>query len=108
MRGSSRASLAAAKQRLIAALHGIAERQALSVGDELFAVVGLLDGDPALRRALSDPARGAHDRIGLAETLLRGKISAATLAQVTGLVGARWSSSRDLADAVEQLAVLAV
>jgi F-type H+-transporting ATPase subunit delta len=108
MRGSSRASLAAAKQRLIAALHGTAQRQTLTVGDELFAVVGLLDGDHSLRRALSDPARGARDRMGLAETLLRGKISATTLAQVTGVVGARWSGSKDLADAVEQLAVLAV
>ena len=108
MRGTGRASLAAAKERLAAALAGGTAAQASQVGDELFAVAGLLDREPGLRRSLSDPSRDRTARAGLAEALLAGKISALTLEQVTGLAAARWSQPGDLADAAEQLAVLAI
>jgi F-type H+-transporting ATPase subunit delta len=108
MRGTSRASLSAAKERLAAALAGGSAAQANQVGDELFAVVSLLDREPGLRRSLSDPSRGADARSGLAEALLAGKISSVAVEQVTALVAARWSEPRDLADAVEELAVSAI
>jgi F-type H+-transporting ATPase subunit delta len=103
MRGVSRASLTDAKEQLA----GIGGDVSL-VGDELFAVTTLLDGEAALRRLLSDPARAAAARRGLAATLLRGRVSEQTLELVTGLAGARWSEPGDLADAAEQLAVLAI
>jgi F-type H+-transporting ATPase subunit delta len=108
MRGTSRASLVAAKERLAAALAGGATAQANEVGAELFAVVAVLDREPGLRRALSDPSRDSEARSGLAGALLAAKISQTTLEQVTGLVAARWSEPADLADAAEQLAVLAL
>ncbi len=108
MRGASRAALSAAKDRLSAALAGGTATQAASVGDELFAVAGLLDREPALRRNLSDPSIAPEARAGLAGTLLSGKISDAALAQATGIVADRWSEPGDLADAAEQLAVLAI
>lgn len=108
MRGTSRASLAEAKKRLTAALAGVTAAQAGELGEQLLGVVGLLDEDPGLRRAFSDPSRDASAKAGLAEELFRGKVSAATLAQVTGLVSGRWSAPGDLADAAEQLAVLAI
>ncbi|HET9897697.1 MAG TPA: F0F1 ATP synthase subunit delta [Streptosporangiaceae bacterium] len=108
MRGASRASLAAAKDRLAAALADGTAGQATRVGDELFAVTGLLDREPALRRNLSDPAISEHARAGLAESLLGGRISGITLAQVTGLAADRWSGPGDLADATEDLAVVAI
>lgn len=105
MRGASRASLAAAKERL-AAVAGTAHDGDL--GDELFAVTTLLDGEPALLRSLSDSARDAQARTALLDELLGGKVSPATLDVLTGMVSARWSAPVDLADAVEQLAVLAI
>lgn len=108
MRGTSRASLAAAKERLSVALAGATAAQASEVGDELFGVVGVLDDTPALRRALSDPARTATARMGLASGLFTGKVGTITLAQASGLAGDRWSGPGDLADAAEQLAVLAI
>jgi F-type H+-transporting ATPase subunit delta len=108
MRGASRASLSAAKERLSAALAGRTAAEASEVGDQLFAVLGLLNREPALRRSLSDPSRDRTARIGLAEALLAGKISAATLDLVTGLVASRWSEPGDLADAIDELAVLAM
>jgi F-type H+-transporting ATPase subunit delta len=103
MRGASRASLAEAKEQLA----GLGE-DVSRVGDELFAVTTLLDREAALRRLLSDPARGAAARRALTAELLRGRVSEQTLELVTGLAGARWSEPGDLADAAEQLAVLAV
>jgi F-type H+-transporting ATPase subunit delta len=108
MRGASRASLAAAKDRLAAAVADASAAQAASLGGELFAVTGLLDREPALRRNLSDASIDAAARSGLAESLLSGKISAAAMTQVTGLAADRWSEPADLADAAEELAVLAI
>jgi F-type H+-transporting ATPase subunit delta len=108
MRGTSRASLAAAKERLAEALTGDAVASGSQLGDELFAVAGLLDRDPGLCRSLSDPSRDADARAALASDLLQAKISDAGLAQIVGLVSGRWSEPGELADAAEQLAVLAV
>jgi len=105
MRGASRASLAEARERLSAADVG---EHASQLGDELFGVTGVLDREPGLRRMLSDPSLPADAKAALAETVLRGKVSAATLEVVTGLARSHWSAPGDLADAAEQLAVLAV
>ena len=106
MRGASRASLAGASDQLsaLATTKAIAE----TMGDELFAVSRLLDAEHALRRTLTDPARPAEGKAALVRSLLDGKVSAPTLDLLAGLVSARWSASRDLADAIEELAVQAV
>ena len=58
MRGISRASLAEVEQRLEPPT---ADAQAAAeLGDELFAVAGLLASQPALRRALADPSRSSR------------------------------------------------
>jgi len=106
MRGASRASLADASDQLsaLATTKAIAE----TMGDELFAVARLLDAEHALRRTLTDPARPEAAKAALIRSLLDGKVSAPTLDLLAGLVSARWSASRDLADAIEELAVQAV
>jgi F-type H+-transporting ATPase subunit delta len=108
MRGTSRASLSAAKERLASALAGASAEPAASLGGELFAVTGLLDREPALRRNLSDQSIESAARSDLADSLLSGRVSDAAAAQVTALVADRWSEPVDLADAAEELAVLAV
>ena len=110
MRGTSRASLAYARERLAEILAGPASADpgAERLGDELFAVTGLLDNQVRLRRILSDPSRDASARQTLATGLLRGKVSGPALDVVTALVGSNWSRPADLADATEQLGVLAV
>lgn len=104
MRGASRASLAEARERLSES----AGQHAGQLGDELFGVAGVLDREAGLRRMLSDPSRQADAKAGLAEAVLGGKVSAATLDVVAGLARSRWSAPGDLADAAEQLAVLAI
>src|SRR5258708_38634959 len=107
MRGASGGSLSAAKERLAAALAGKPAAEASEVGDQLLAVLGLLDREPALRRSLSDPSRERAARNGLARALLAGKISQTTLGLVAGPGSARWAEPGDLPPPLEQLGALA-
>jgi F-type H+-transporting ATPase subunit delta len=106
MRGASRASLTQARERLAEVLAGDVDPGQL--GDELFAVTGLLDDEAGLRRTLSDPTQPAAAKTGLVQALLGGKVAAPTLELVSALVSERWSEPADLPDATEELAVLAV
>jgi len=105
MRGASRGSFVMAREQLTAALAGRADPAVL--GEELFAVTHLLDREPGVRRALTDATSPTAARSGLARRLLDGRVSGPTLDLVTGMADSRWSSPRDLADAAEELAVLA-
>jgi F-type H+-transporting ATPase subunit delta len=106
MRGASRASAAELRERLSATVTSarIAER----TGDELFAVVRLLDSEHGLRRALADPTKPAQEKTAVAKRLLHGKVTARTEDLVAAAAAARWATPGDLADAVEQLAVEAL
>lgn len=77
----------------------------LALADELFAVAHLLEGQPALRRAMSDASARPDDRAGLARRLLGSQISPAALTVVEAVVRQRWSRPLDLVEATETLAV---
>ncbi len=49
------------------------------VTDELFALSGIIDANPSLRSALSDPARSVDDKAALVDSLLDGKAVPATV-----------------------------
>jgi F-type H+-transporting ATPase subunit delta len=106
MRGVSRASLAEAKDRLATMAAGSAQPGQL--GAELFSVVGLLDAEPPLRRALADASSARDARAGLVAGLLGQRVGADAVELVSSVVTSSWSVPADLADAIEQLAVLAV
>jgi F-type H+-transporting ATPase subunit delta len=105
MRGASRASLSEATDRLAALAGSPAAGQ---LGDELFAVVGLLDSEPALRRALADSASARDARAGLAAAVLGSRVSAQAAELLGSVVTLHWSNPADLVNGLEQLAVLAV
>jgi F-type H+-transporting ATPase subunit delta len=108
MRGTSRASLAEMKDHLNEAIGDPAQAERSAVlGDELFAVVHLLDREHSLRRALSDPSKPADEKAAVATSLLDGKVSPATVELTASAVRLRWSAPRDLADALAQLAATA-
>jgi F-type H+-transporting ATPase subunit delta len=106
MRGASRASLAEAKDRLATMAAGSAQPGRL--GAELFSVVGLLDAEPPLRRALADSSSARDARAGLVAGLLGQRVSADAVELVSSVVTSAWSTPADLTDAIEELAVLAV
>jgi F-type H+-transporting ATPase subunit delta len=107
MQGSSRASLAAGRERLDTATSARGS-EPMELADDLLAVTGLLDGHASLRRALTDPGRDAETRTAALTGLLSGKVSQESVKLAGELVAMRWSQAGDLADALELLAVGAV
>jgi F-type H+-transporting ATPase subunit delta len=79
-RWTSTRDLAAVLEELgVTALVRSAGAQGPRVSDELFAVSQLVDANPDLRSALSDPARSDDAKSGLLDSVLEGKVLPATL-----------------------------
>jgi F-type H+-transporting ATPase subunit delta len=107
VRGASRASFAELSERLTA--QNITDAaSATKLADELFAVVGLLGSEHALRRALSDPGKPAREKRAIASALLHGKVTPFTEELVVAAVESRWAITGDMVDAIEQLAIEAM
>jgi F-type H+-transporting ATPase subunit delta len=103
MNGASRGALAAARERLDALTDNTTAAPA-KLADELAAVTALLDRESTLHRALTDPAQPGEAKAALVRRLLGGQLGEDSLDLVSGMVRARWSRSRDLVDALEELA----
>lgn len=103
MRGASRASYLELRDRLAEVAVGPAASE--QIGDELFAVVRLLDSEHGLRRALADSTKLSQEKSDVVRRLLHGKVSEAAEGLVADAAAARWATSNDLADALEQLAI---
>ncbi|GAA0322376.1 F0F1 ATP synthase subunit delta [Kineococcus aurantiacus] len=105
--GVAKASLAAAQQVLEAQL-AAEGADAGRTGEDLFAVTSLLDSSVGLRRALTDPSREGTAKAAFIHATFTGKISPAAVGTLVALASARWTAGRDLSDATERLAVVAV
>lgn len=103
MQGASRGSLLTVRQELNGLLQSGTE--AGSLGDELFAVSGVLGSSASLRRALTDPTSEEAKKASLADRLFGGKIGEAAQQLLRRAVGQRWTDERDLGAALEQLGV---
>ncbi|MFD5317029.1 F0F1 ATP synthase subunit delta [Streptomyces sp. NPDC127098] len=103
MIGASREAVEAARERLDA-LTDNTRVDAAALAADLAAVTVLLDRETALRRLLTDPAQPGEAKADLVGRLLTGQVSGEAVDLVSGMVRSRWSSSRDLVDAVEGLA----
>ncbi|GGQ25859.1 F0F1 ATP synthase subunit delta [Streptomyces mutabilis] len=106
MNGASREALAAARERLDA-LTDSTSVDAAQLADELAAVTALLDREVSLRRVLTDPAQAADAKAELAGRIFGGQVGGPAADLVAGTVRSRWSQSRDLVDALEELAAMA-
>ncbi|ANW18077.1 F0F1 ATP synthase subunit delta [Streptomyces clavuligerus] len=106
MNGASREALAAARESLDA-LTDNTSVDAAKLAEELAAVTALLDREVSLRRVLTDPAQSGEAKAALAGRLLGGQVGGETVDLVSGMVRSRWSRSRDLVDALEELAATA-
>ncbi|HWH01870.1 MAG TPA: F0F1 ATP synthase subunit delta [Pilimelia sp.] len=108
MESAIRESYAPAAERLAELARTEQPAAVAATADELLAVADLLGAQPALRRALSDPARRGEDRAALLRDLLGARVGAAATELVAALVAGRWPSGAALRDAVERLGVDAV
>ncbi|WP_425308798.1 F0F1 ATP synthase subunit delta [Ammonicoccus fulvus] len=78
-----------------------------TLAGELFAVVDAIEGQPALRRSLTDPGMPGEQRQALATRLFDGKVSPAAVSVVAEAAALRWGGGRALASAVERQGVRA-
>jgi F-type H+-transporting ATPase subunit delta len=77
------------------------------VSEGLFSVAALLDREPSLRRAFTDPASTPRSRQLLVDTLLGAQLAPLPLSVLRDLVADRWNSPDDLREVVERLAATA-
>ncbi|MEE1620846.1 F0F1 ATP synthase subunit delta [Zafaria sp. Z1313] len=103
MAGVSSESLAAAQAELEPKL----ATADLSLAEDLFGILGTLDGNAGLRRALTDPTRDGKEKAALVSRLVGGKVSALAESTAADLAASRWRSARDIGDALEILAATA-
>jgi F-type H+-transporting ATPase subunit delta len=105
VQGGSSKSLRVVLDRTGAVLSDGADASAL--GDDLFALALTLDGAHSLRRALTEPAVPVEAKSRLLHSLFDGQVAEPALTVAESALGERWSSTRDLPDAVEQASVTA-
>ena len=84
-----------------------AQQQTPQLAEDLFAVVDVLDHQPGLRRALTDPGAEPGSREALIDALFGQRISAPAQTVLKAAVGQRWGSPSGLAASLERQAVRA-
>ena len=102
LRGAS----AEAKDELCSRLEG-SSGDAATIGEELFAVTAVLRREAAVRRIATDASIDGDAKAGLMGNVFGNALGAESLDLVKDAVKRRWTSTRDLADVIEYLGVLA-
>lgn len=98
--GSATTQALAASTQALAAAKGIT----LDTASEFFSAAGLAGGSSQLSGALADSTAPAGSRQAVVATIFSGA-SAPVRETLTIVAGQRWSSSEDLVDAIEELAI---
>lgn len=75
------------------------------IGNELFVITSLLDGNVRIERALTDVSRPLEDKVAVLNTLLGDQVHPMTMEIMTEVVRRRWSRAADTANAVEDFGV---
>ena len=109
MAGSSREALTLVRGRLTTLRAELPDAAGVTgIAEGLLSVVRLLDREGNLRRTLGDPALPAPAKRQLVDGLFASQLEPLALGLLQDIVAERWSSPRDLVDAVEVLGVTAV
>lgn len=106
MRGASAASLERLTEQLGSAVASGSD--AARIAEDLFAVSALLRREPSLRRVATDPSLQPAAKSELVRSLLGDQLVDDSMDLVSAAVAQRWASTRDLADSLEKLGVIAV
>jgi F-type H+-transporting ATPase subunit delta len=101
-------SYLAAAERLDALASGERPVPLAGIADEILAAAYLLERQPRLRRALTDPSRTGEDRADLMGGIVQSKVSQDAETLLRTLVAGRWSSPAELVNATERLGVEAL
>lgn len=106
MRGASAGSLARLTEQLASAVETGADAARIAGG--LFSVSALLRREPSLRRVATDLSLQPAAKSDFVRSLLAEQLDEVALDLVASAVAQRWAATRDLADALEELGVIAV
>jgi F-type H+-transporting ATPase subunit delta len=82
--------------------------QAAKIADDLFTVAVTARGEGALRRFATDASIPTPAKTGLVEQVFGSRVDTGSLAILKAAVARRWTATRDFADALEHLSVVAV
>ncbi len=97
------------QESLVSRFSNASEKGAFEeAGNGLFAVVGVLGEERALRAMLADPAIGTGTKTETIKRLFTGKVSDLTVDLLTQISTSRWSSDGDMVDATEESAATLV
>lgn len=102
MIGASRTSLAALRESVNTRFDAADAAALAADGQSLLSFSSLLGRERTLRQTLADPAMGANAKRGLLDRLLGSRVSATALDLISETVSQRWSSDRDMADAMDE------
>ena len=105
-RGASAEAFGIVSSELDAAVRPGSDNAA-KVGSDLFAVAAVLRSEPGLRRVATEASHSPESKATLVRSIFTGKVDAAVLDIVAAAAGRRWTTSRDLGHALEQLGVIA-
>ena len=108
MHGASTESLAVLTEVLDSALDGAGRDHAARMADDLFGVSAILRREPGLRRVATDVSVDSAAKADLVRSVFAEQLAGPSLHLVAQAAGRRWAASRDLADSLEQLGVVAV
>ena len=106
-RGAAADAVATLTGELATTVSGSPEVAAQVSGD-LFSVATTLRAEATLRRFVTDASVAPQARQGLVDQVLGGKVSEQALGLLRSAVSRRWVKTRDLADALEHLSVVAL
>ncbi|GAB2883618.1 F0F1 ATP synthase subunit delta [Nocardioides pacificus] len=105
-RGASKGAVATLSEELSSTLS--LEQDAAAVGTDLFSLAAVLRSEPGLRRVATDVSIQPGAKSDLVQQIFAGKVHGAALTLLASAVTRRWTSTRDLPDALERLGVVAV
>lgn len=106
MRGASAESFATLADALGRAVDSGAD--AARVADDLFGVADVLRREPSLRRTATDVSLGSEAKGQLVRGIFGSQLDGVSTDLVATAAGRRWAATRDLADALEHLGVIAL
>lgn len=96
---------------LAAKVTGQGDADGLDAGrtaDDLLGAAEVLRNEASLRRTLTDASLPAEPKVGLVRSIFGKALAPASLDVLASAVSKRWSSPRDLPDALEHVGVVAV
>ncbi len=104
LRGASAEAQAGLRAQVDAARAG----DLAALGEDLLGAAAVFRAEPGLRRVATDQSLDASAKSALVRQVFDGKVSTAGLDIVADAAERRWTTTRDLADVLENLGVVAV